>query len=251
MKSVRWLSFLNPDRANGTIIHFLAATPGAATPYPVALSLTLFGRGATPRALSIDGARLFHPDGVKVEDLFAISSAEADSLNGLVIDIFCHQARADVSASQCIVEFISKEGSVKYSPKRTVLRDANSNLTQEQVVPKEDVSPERVAQLIRDSMLVPSLVVVNGLETELRPEIFTRDAGTSEKAALPLGQIGSCSVVERKLDGAAFADVSPHEMSWGNIRSRLISVNNDDRQIASYVLYRDSKTTRISSIQAL
>lgn len=247
MRSVRWHTLLNPDRKAGTVVHFLPATPGAATPYPVELSLSIFGRGITARTISIDGARLFHPDGVKIEEVFALSGAEAESMIGLRVEVYSNQLRSDVSASQCLVEFVDRNGPITFSPARFVVKqDASSdkNPTVEEVA-------ERTIYLVKDAMLSPSIVALNSLDMDYRPEITIRDGVGSQTGLLPLGQVAPKSVLERKLDGALFNEVVPQEMSWGNVRTRLFSTKSEAKETALFLLYRDARTTRIVSVQAL
>lgn len=247
MRSVRWHTLLNPDRKAGTVVHFLPATPGAATPYPVELSLSIFGRGITSKTVSIDGARLFHPDGVKVEDAFALSGTEAESMIGLRVEVYSNQLRSDVSASQCLVEFADRSGPITFAPSRYIVKqDSTSDKTQ----PIEDI-PERAVYLVKDAVLAPSIVALNSLDIDYRPEITVRDGIGPQLGLLPLGQVAPKSVLERKLDGALFNEIAPQEMSWGNVRTRLFSTKSEAKETALFLLYRDARTTKIVSVQAL
>ncbi|MDZ4786618.1 MAG: hypothetical protein SGJ02_11140 [bacterium] len=251
MKSVKWIAFSSQDRGTGTVVHFLPATPGAATPYPVELSFTIFGRGIEKKTLAVEGARLFHPDGVKIESLFGIRPSDGDSSYGIEIDVFCSQARSDVSASQCLIEFPLREGPLKFSPTRIILQDAIQKNEEDFIEYKEE---KRRSILIKDALLSPSIVIVNSSAKDMRPEVYYSEIKNDEEVLqmIPLGQVAAQSVVERKLDSAFFNDVKPQELSWGLVRSRsIMAVSNSESGVSYSVVFRDTKTSKITSVLSL
>lgn len=247
MRAVTWTGFLNPDRKSGTYVHFLPATPGAATPYPVEVSVSIFGRGLPRKRISLEGARLFHPDGIRVEDIFALQEIDAENSVGFQLEVFAAQQRSDVSASQCLVQFGFGVGAVTFSPAKKVIKSD----PQTGAIIVDDSERFAAISALKDSMLAPSLFIVNTTTNEHRPEVFYRDMPESQGALVPLGQVVSNSVLERRLDGTIFGEPAARELSWGNVRSRLLRLRKTDNGVASFLVYRDVKTSRISSVHAL
>lgn len=247
MKSVFWSAFLNPNRKAGTLVHFFPATPGSATPYPVDLSVSIFGRGVPKRTISLEGARLFNADGVRVEDIFSLADADEEASLALQIEVQSVQAKTDISASQCLVEFPSADGGIIFAPYRSVLSD--NPQTPSDVVESQPM--ERVILAMKDSQLCPSVMVVNCRQSDLRPEIYYRDLKDSPKALMPLGQLAPMTALERKLDGTVFGEPQPREMSWGNLRSRILSAESGHQDMAMYLIYREVKTSKMVSVHAL
>jgi hypothetical protein len=247
MRTVKWAAFLNPDRKVGTLVHFLPGTPGAATPYPVEVALTVFGRSLPQKTISLDGARLFHPDGVRVEDIFTFSDSDPDSLIALQVEVFSKQQKSDVSASQCIVEFPSIDKPVLFSPSKAII-----NLDPQKGT---EVSPAAASEVrilaIKDPNLTPSLLMINGDKFDLRPEVHYDDTEDSKRALMPLGQISPLSVLERKLDGTIFGEPLAREASWGNVRTRILAAKASPAGSAMYLLYRDVKTSKLTSVHAI
>jgi hypothetical protein len=247
MRAVTWTGFLNPDRKSGTYVHFLPATPGAATPYPVEVSVSVFGRGLPRKRISLEGARLFHPDGIKVEDIFALQEVDSENAVGFQLEIFAAQQRSDVSASQCLVQFGSEAGPVMFSPvKKLIKSDPQSGA----ILPD---NTEQFAPInaLKDAVLAPSLFIVNTTINEYRPEVFYKDLPQVDSSLVPLGQVMNSSVLERRLDGTIFGEPAARELSWGNVRSRMLSLRKTDNGVACFLVYRDVKTSRISSVHAL
>lgn len=271
MKAVRWVTFSNPTRQNGTIFHFLPATPGAATPYPVEMAFTIYGRAIKRVRKVIEGARLFHPDGVMLESLFAIEPGTADTICGVELEIYCNQVRADVSSSQCLVEYLDHELPIKYIPRKIVI-DSDSKVHSsakkviankggvEQVESDQSDDIQCASQtgtthlIMKDAMISPSIVIVNGSENEIRPDVYSIEDrhGEKSRSLLPLGQVSASSVIERKIEGALLANVTPQEMSWGLMRSITICASYDrSSAVAYYLVYRDTKSNDITSVISL
>lgn len=247
MRTVKWSAFLNPDRKIGTLVHFLPGTPGAATPYPVEVGLTVFGRNLPQKTISLDGARLFHPDGVRVEDIFSFSESDPDSLIALQIEIFSKQQKSDVSASQCIIEFPSIDRPVLFSPSKAII---NLDPQKGQEIPGIESSESRILAM-KDSNLTPSLLMINGDKFDLRPEVHYDDAQETKRALMPLGQISPLSVLERKLDGTIFGEPVAREASWGNVRTRVLAAKASPAGSAMYLVYRDVKTSKLTSVHVI
>lgn len=246
MRSIQWLTFYMPDKSQQTRLHFFPASPIAATPFPVDLSVTIFGRYIEPKRMTIDGARMFQPDGMRLEDVFQLPDQAAESPFGLLVEISCPQPRADVSASSCMMEIMSADGFVRY--KVPPIKQSET----EEVEQEEEL--ERCSLLMRDSYFAPSIVVVNATDSELKPQLmsFSTQNPDGTRELIPVGQLGPWSVLERKLEGVLFSNVEPEEFSWGLMRARtIVPVGLPEQGVSCYVMYRDAKINTIQSIRAI
>ena len=68
MQSVKWVSFGISNALTRTIVHFFPSEGGITAPFPATCALRIFGQGLIEKKVVIEGARLSHPDGVRVEN---------------------------------------------------------------------------------------------------------------------------------------------------------------------------------------
>lgn len=115
-QSVRWVGFCQSTAVTRTLVHFFPSAGNVTAPYAANCKLTVFGRGLTRRSLQIEGARLSHPDGLKIEDVFPEVRENTSSLYGIEIELSTGQQRVDMSASSSIFEIVTGGQSVKYLP---------------------------------------------------------------------------------------------------------------------------------------
>lgn len=163
MQSIRWLGFCVSQSMSRSLLHFFPSCENASAPYPATCTLTLLKpkdsnarpeptlpRGSTdPLAgqverivVALDGGRLGHPDGLRLEDAFPVLRTEANGMFGLEIEISTPQPRLDVSSSGCVLEVISQSQPVKYTPKKL---PATRTGTPRDSAAKEGVRRERWA----------------------------------------------------------------------------------------------------------
>lgn len=227
MLSFKWLGFGVSNSLTKTVVHFFPSAGNVTAPYPAQCKLTVFGQGLQRRSVMLEGARFSQPDGVRVDAAFPALQEGLPGLFGLIVEITSTQPRVDLSASSCIVEFVSAAPSVKYVP-RAVLGD-------------EPVSPEYSTALgIRDAFNVSSVVVVNASYASYSP-----------KLTIPGVQMdfGGETVGEIELQEALFRERVPSEASFGLCRTLPISVSADySAETAYFMMYRDSATKRPVSV---
>ena len=169
IQSVRWIAFGISNSSTKTIVHFFPSEGGVSAPYPATCTLKIFGSKMQERKVVIEGARLSHPDGVRLEQAFPSLGEENIGNFGLEIEVATIQPRVDVSPSSCIIELVSKGYSTRYWPVRlapvpTLLRPALDDDTTRGEGDESTDENERVLPLLRDSYGFPSFIGVNGMQ---------------------------------------------------------------------------------------
>ena len=225
MQTISWNAFVVNNALTKTIVHFLPASSTTNAPYTVNFSLTLFSADHK-KTVNLDGGRLGQPDGVRLEDLFPALSEGQQGMSGVVIELSTAQPKVDVSASTCVVEFITAANSVRYFAKR-------------QGLPQAQTSRSMLA--IKDAYNYSSLVIVNAGD----------QACLFKQPALPAVQ--PYSVLEYNFEDSFFSQVDAQECAWGLFRAKasLLEAEEPHNNTVSYALYRDTLTKRIVSIYAL
>lgn len=250
MQSVRWITFCVSNALTRTMVHFYPSSGNVTAPYPTMCKLSLFGQGQEEKTVTLEGARLSQPDGVRIEEVFPALKSELSGLFGLVVEITTPQPRVDLSGSLCAVEFCSRAHSARFWPKR--LRDENTS-----------IEGRYSGMAIRDALNVCSLLVVNPMQKAIRPNIslmVPRTDGTTkvEVENVKLGDVPPLSVQEISLSEYLGDDLAATECSFGLLRaaSTGITVNvAGDKPLPAdaglFMLYRDVLTKRPLSVCAL
>lgn len=249
MAAIRWIGFCLSDVLTRTLVHFYPAAAHSGAPYPARCKLTIFGAGIERDMVVLDGARLQQPDGVRIEQVFpqlAEQTAQKKGLAGLEIEIETTQPRVDLSGSQCIVEFATNFGSVKYRPARVV---------EQKIAEEKDMAAGASAavlpqMVLRDAYSVSSLVLINTTEASCDASFDLVPAGGGVEAtriAVPSLLGGE---VREVVVGDSFFDRSrPQETSWGLLRSGGVVCARPG--VVGYVLARDAGNKRPMSVSAL
>lgn len=261
MQSVRWLSFSLASSLTRTLVHFFPYSHTVAAPYVSQCRLTVFGPGVERRTVILDGARLSHPDGVKVEDAFPELSSVADATPsgfGLEIELLTLQQRADLGASGCVVELTAptrNTGQIcRYWPSR--LPDSISELPSD----GPTISPPRTILALRDAFVTTSILVVNGRDEGVK--IALSGVVDSTDGATFTGNSYSDSfvaepgrVTEFDLPAQLFEDAPPQSCGWGLVRGRTLRFGIDEevwrRGVVAYLVQRHPETRRPVTISAL
>jgi len=244
-QTISWLAFCVSNSVTRTLVHFFPVTKaGGAAAYCAEVSLTLFTEGQAPATLTLEGARLSQPDGVRLDELFPDLS-EHGGLYGLRVDMQCSQVRLDHASSQCIVEFVSKGHSVRYS---AVMVDEQGRAVRESGGP---------GLALQDSYNSTSLVVVNPTEVKRYPQVkciqqaSVAPAVTSTRLTTPQREDEDClasllprDVKEVRLDKKFYSEGAPQECSWGMTHVNQVDFEESDEHCAYFLLYRDAITKR-------
>ena len=255
VQSVKWVSFGISNALTRTVVHFFPSEGGVTAPFPATCALRIFGQGLVEKKVVIEGARLSHPDGVRVEDAFPALRSDQVGLIGLEIEIATPQTRVDLTSSGCIVELASKGHSAKFLPKRLLpVLSATQLLLQPKRSEDEPPAPQppRAAVALRDAFSTSSVVVVNGSADAYRPSLCAVSPG-GEPQEIPLPTLLAGAAVEIVLDDGFFNDAAARECSWGISRAKALIIR-ESRFIetkAVFVVYRDALTRRPVSVRAL
>jgi hypothetical protein len=243
MSNARWLSFGIRSALTDTVVHFFPVAENVRAPYPAICKFRLFGGGEATSLVTVEGARLSQPDGIRVGQLFK-DIPDSGGLYGLEVILASQQSRVNLSSSRCIVEIASAASSARFRPRWSVAAKAGED---------PEVWRPSPAVAVKDSYHTTSLVVVNMSADPIQ----VPPAGGSAGVVVQPGR-----VIEHNLgDGGSAAlvpgVVSPEgcatsECSWGLMRTFPLRFPVElPGESAAFVLYRDSVTKTPHSIVAL
>ncbi len=256
VQSVKWVSLGVSNALTRTVVHFFPSEGGVTAPYPATCALRIFGQGLIEKKVVIEGARLSHPDGVRVEDAFPALKSDQIGLIGLEIEVATPQARVDISSSCCVVELASKGHSAKFWPKRLLPIPTASQLLLQPKKNEEEqpVRPSlpRVVAALRDSFSTSSIVVINGGSDAYRPGLCAVTA-SAEAQEMTLPTLSAGSATETALEDGFFSDALMRECSWGlsRVKSLVLRDAVSMESKAVFLVYRDALTRRPVSVFAL
>ncbi len=220
-----------------SVLHFFPSSQKVVAPYPVTCKITFFSEKRLIKSVVLDGLRLSHPDGVRVEDLLAGAAADAPGgLVGVEIEIDTKGRNTDLSESDCLVELECQDNSLHYRA-RPYLKKGD---------------PERVKRVplfcgelgsdTEEMSQHTSLVFVNSSETEQQLTYHTVN-GSTESVEMKLEPR---AVVERRLDDSAACCVDGDPL-------QMVELSHEGAadSIVGYILYRDVKTNLPLSVSSL
>lgn len=235
MQTIRWLSLCIFNALTKTSIHFCPGAKGISAPYPINCKLTLFGETLdSPVSVTIEGARLRQPDGLRLEEAFSVLQNDSTGIFGLGIELSSPQGRIDLSTSQCIIEIYSSRFTSRFKPKM-IGDDPNRS------------DEDNLSFLgLQDNFNSTNVVVVNGSEEDFFPDF--RPVGAVAKQSNQ-DMVTGLSAKEFNLD---LQGARSQEFSWGEMSTLLFGAQvNQLKDIAEYVIYRDTHTNEPVSISAL
>lgn len=285
MNQASWLGFGISSTVTKTFLHFLPAAAGIGAPYPIDLKIAVGGSSLPRRTLSIDGARLGHPDGFRLEEAIPALSQQVSGLYLLQIDLSPLQHRIDLSSSCIIIEVQYQQGAVRYMPRRIISSDSSDSVHTKSPLPNSNKdSAERLGPLttrgifnprainsiafaLRDPSLFASLVILNGSSES----IIARITGARSHEVVGSVTIPPDSVKENEMSDIGLNHPSKLDSTWGALdveaftvsfeRAPIIDSENSDQNFTSdpilgaaasaYVVYRDRNSRRISSVIAI
>jgi len=281
MQSVKWMSFGISNALTRTVVHFFPSEGGVTGPYPASCALRIFGKGVQEKRIVIEGARLSHPDGVRVEDAFPALKSDQVGLFGLEIEVSTIQPRVDIGASSCVVELASKGHSAKFWPKKLEIIVSSTAIVTSKFSQKKLYDPKttdaehpedqvdtapatppvaRVFPILKDSFNSTSVVVVNGTTDVFRAPVtmleLARDGSERFESDLSIGSVAAANTSETTLGDETsakanlFSELTPQSCSWGLFRARTLisrdTTTTDPRAV--FVMYRDALTRRPVSV---
>lgn len=271
MQTVRWLGFCVSQSMSRSLLHFFPSCENASAPYPATCTLTLLTSGRPSEGqyagsiggtsepvrtvVALEGGRLGHPDGLRLEDAFPILRTEASGMFGIEVEVSTPQPRLDVGSSGCVLEVISQSQPVRFVPKKlagreTVKREKWADTRAKAISPlaasgagasRTGTNNNIISGIaISDGQQVPSLIVVNASAKPVTAAVFALSsrgrAGSSEGAAgeeLPVASIavGPGQTRELALSDSEFAGATSHELLSGRCQSLPFSVELRDESL--------------------
>ena len=246
-QSMTWLGFLIYSAVTKPVVHFFPSAGNVTAPYAATCKLTLFGGGIDRRGVNLEGARLSHPDGVRIDEVFTALTENANSLYGIEVEVGTAQQRVDLSGSSCMLEFVSGGQSVKFTP--AVLTSAPSPLGR----PHPPAPPRAPALVIRDGFHTTSFVLVNADKDSWSPDLAleTYIGERFDRVAIPAPVVAPGHIAEVAIPEALFDQLPSSECAWGLVRSAPLSVGARPPQSGMFIIYRDAATRRPVSIRSV
>lgn len=280
---VSWLGFGIASTVTKTFMHFLPAAAGIGAPYPVDLKVTVGGSSLPRRTLSVDGARLGHPDGFRLEDAIPAITQQVSGIYLLQIDLVPTQQRIDLSASALILELQYQQGAVRYLPRRVRSEENSSKLLKSSSetqgtlgsIMSRGVFNANAANstgfALKDPSLFASVVILNSSPDPIVARIFSSRVDEAVASlTVAADSVKECDLLDLGLDHASKLDCS-----WGSVEveafrvlfepsgPEVFDVGNQNvpqafsvehtfgAAVAAYVVYREKNSRRISSVVAL
>jgi len=66
MQCIRWITFGLSTAVAETLVHFFPSAGNVSAPYPALCKIRAFSDGDTIGEVTLEGARLSHPDGLRI-----------------------------------------------------------------------------------------------------------------------------------------------------------------------------------------
>jgi hypothetical protein len=287
LSSVAWIGFGFSNSLSRSLVHF---SPNSALGLgqqngSVDCTLSVFGHGAEPEQVTLEGARLSMPDGIAVEEAFP-SIADYTGMFGIALTLSSSQLKLDQYQSECWIELVATSFSVAERARNVgFLEGAHAHSMRyipQMVYPvHKDGSPESgirdLGLAVLDSFNSTSVIVVNPHENTRyiqrsfdaasarefqdarmseAAEQYSEEAVQSsrlvgvdsaqERLALP-----PYSISEHKLEKSYYLLEQPREGSWGVSNVSTVSITKNDDGCLFFAMYRDTITKRPMSVCAL
>jgi hypothetical protein len=144
---IKWQAFFICNSLTKPALHFFPHSPTTTAPYPVNCTITIFNSAIESRSVTLDGARINQPDGVRLDAVFPELIDGISGLVGLEIVINSESGRVDLSTSQCIVELIQGKSPTKFNAK---------------IVTKKNQEEQNPLLVLAKDNYIASIVAVNG-----------------------------------------------------------------------------------------
>lgn len=220
-----WIGFSPTQQFTRCNIHFLPIVFGSATLPQVQCRIALFCGSHSPTVVDIDGAKIGHPDGVRLDALFNPLSTPTSGFVGVSISLLLEQTRFDLRGSDVVFELAQNDTTVRFRPRC--------------------LSPQQQASSCwqyKDGHAIASLLIVNHTEAERTCNLATRKA-----------TLAPFEVQEVPLDNYTTPTLTaPLETSWGTLRGSLISNLDESRNgLNFFQLWRDPESRRLISVITL
>jgi hypothetical protein len=248
MQSIRWVGFGVANALTRTVVHFLASEGSVTAPHEINCSLRIFGHSLNERKITVEGGRISHPNGFRLEDAFESLKNEQVGIFGVEVELMTNQPRVDLGYSWCIFELASKGHSARYWPKRLV----NSHVVNSQNVVTHSTSIQAggapfgtgIGALIKDPFTATSVIVVNGEKSGYEPTLVCGAASDRRSQVvhhLPISATPALAAVEQPIDEAFFAELPVIESSWGLLRCTSLTLEDGSSSFSGRSLIEEEQ----------
>ncbi len=238
MQSITWRAFCVSNTYTKSVVHFFPFAANSTAPYAVNCTLSIFGNGLKRRSVTLEGARIGQPDGVRLDHVFEEIQQGISGLVGLDIELSAGQQRVDLSASSCVIELISgKNSSVRYYARQIGQAGSRS------------IKP---MALLNDPTCTHSVVAINGSAAQVQPGFYLEGANTpaesESEVRIELAEMQPDSLSEISLKQSAGSIYRRLDQGEGVQRFYSDELNSD---LAVYALLRDANNNSPMSVYAL
>lgn len=245
-RSVHFTGFCFSSSVTKTVVHFYPSSGGVNAPYEVQFALSVFGGQFPPKRIILDGARVSHPDGVVVSDVFPeVSTGMKQGFFGLGVEMATDHPRGDLRGSQCIIEISSPDGAHRYHAKRI---DG----------PQQEEHKKGEVLAVFDGMTTTSLVLVNPSPEACRiplSELLISPASNGNSRMEGAFELGPYEVREFSLAQLLGEQVTPaHIQSCGDQPGVFFGVSlpgSLSSRFGTFGVFRDGEGNRLVSVVSI
>lgn len=249
-----WRAFFICNDLTKPVVHFFPQSSGSAAPYGVNCTLTIFGGNLASRSVTLEGARINQPDGIRLDAVFPELLENAQGLVGLDVLLSSTQRRLDLSASQVVIELVKGKQSLRYFAAQVDADDQQRTT---------DMFP-----IIQDANAGTTIVAVNGTastktvglnQAQVQPDSAAEAASSDHVKKCELAGFGLIEIGA----GAESSAIAPSESATEVNRTSeslvgtrplqpgVYSAIRPDKSVAYYALVRDLRTRAPLAVQAL
>lgn len=245
--TLKWVGFSVSNTLTRTLVHFFPASGNVTAPYPTVVKLSVFGNGLPVQRVMLEGARLNHPDGVRLEQAFPVLEEHDSGIYGLACELSASEPRVDLQSSACVVELSSRGRSTRYWAKDM----RPSSILASSISETEEEDSTRTFPVILDNLTFSSLLMINSGEETCKIDITLSSGEDHDDPAdkpvqeeLPPHSLAEVTFKDELVHGLPSSD-----FSWGSMRAGMGRVHSDGAQC--FLVHRDHKTRRPVSVCAL
>lgn len=235
-QTVSFLGFGVATSLLRTVVHFFPSAGGVTAPYPTNCTITVFGQGLPRRHVVLEGARMSHPDGVRLDEVFPELKREMTGFFGFSLELSTTQPRVDLTESDCVIELAGRGHSLRFRAARSVSQESWDT---------------RSLMLLHDERLRCSVVGVNA-SSGMAKAMMTDPDGEAGAPSVETEHLLPESVQETPYPEGIFQRHSSDGGIIGATRARRVVMQDaPPKDVAYYVLYRDAATRQPVSIGAV
>ena len=264
MSVERWRAFFICNSVTRPFVHFFPHSSASTAPYPILATISIFGGGLKPASVTLEGARLSQPDGVRLDAVFTELSRGAQGLVGVEVELQPRQRRIDLSASQVVIELVQGRSSTRFFA--TPVEESSAGSIKPLAAMAND-SLQATVVAVNSGMRSVTAAIKDAGSDQGRKEVPI-DAQSVQEIALASSPVAGSpgaftlgTVVEDTAEtGVAVAaeDVALESARKSSmpvtapvLKNCSIVSSSEDTGVSFFALYRDAKSKAPVSVMAL